>query len=146
MVGDVKQSIYKFRNANLYIFKNKYDNYANLDGGIKIDLNKNFRSREEVISGINLIFDYIMNDNMGGASYKKEHRMIFGNLTYNAFKAKQNNSLEIYNYNEDKKFSKEETEIFIIANDILNKIKNNYQVYDKNKKELRSVDYSDFVI
>ena len=83
---------------------------------------------------------------MGGASYKKEHRMIFGNLTYNAFKAKQNNSLEIYNYNEDKKFSKEETEIFIIANDILNKIKNNYQVYDKNKKELRSVDYSDFVI
>lgn len=146
MVGDVKQSIYKFRNANLYIFKNKYDNYANLNGGIKIDLNKNFRSREEVISGINLIFDYIMNDNMGGASYKKEHRMIFGNLTYNAFKPKQNNSLEIYNYNADKRFSKEETEIFIIANDIINKIKNNYQVYDKNKKELRSVNYSDFVI
>ena len=72
--------------------------------------------------------------------------MIFGNLTYNAFKPKQNNSLEIYNYNADKRFSKEETEIFIIANDIINKIKNNYQVYDKNKKELRSVNYSDFVI
>ena len=45
MVGDIKQSIYRFRNANPYIFKNKYDTYSNNIGGIKIDLNKNFRSR-----------------------------------------------------------------------------------------------------
>ena len=38
MVGDIKQSIYRFRNANPYIFKNKYDKYSKLDGGIKIDL------------------------------------------------------------------------------------------------------------
>ena len=53
MVGDIKQSIYRFRNANPYIFKNKYDTYSSNNGGIKIDLNKNFRSREEVINNIN---------------------------------------------------------------------------------------------
>ena len=55
MVGDIKQSIYRFRNANPYIFKNKYDRYKNNDNGFKIDLNKNFRSRNEVINNINLI-------------------------------------------------------------------------------------------
>ena len=46
MVGDIKQSIYRFRNANPYIFKNKYDSYRDTDLGIKIDLLKNFRSEE----------------------------------------------------------------------------------------------------
>ena len=46
MVGDIKQSIYRFRNANPYIFKNKYDMYSKRNNGIKIDLLKNFRSRE----------------------------------------------------------------------------------------------------
>ena len=42
MVGDIKQSIYRFRNANPYIFKNKYDTYRDTDVGEKIDLLKNF--------------------------------------------------------------------------------------------------------
>ena len=60
MVGDVKQSIYRFRNANPYIFKDKYDRYSNNVGGKKIDLVKNFRSRKEVLEDINHIFDFIM--------------------------------------------------------------------------------------
>ena len=44
MVGDIKQSIYRFRNANPSIFKEKYDLYTLQEEGIKIDLNKNFRS------------------------------------------------------------------------------------------------------
>ena len=60
MVGDIKQSIYRFRNANPYIFQNKYDSYSNLDGGIKIDLLKNFRSRSETLFNINEIFNLIM--------------------------------------------------------------------------------------
>jgi ATP-dependent helicase/nuclease subunit A len=56
MVGDIKQSIYRFRNANPYLFQSKYDNYANNNGGIKIDLTNNFRSRQEVVSDINTIF------------------------------------------------------------------------------------------
>ena len=75
MVGDIKQSIYRFRNANPYLFKNKYDRYSKNDGGFKIDLTSNFRSREEVIKNINLIFSSIMTDNLGGASYKESHIM-----------------------------------------------------------------------
>ncbi|MGN0992634.1 MAG: UvrD-helicase domain-containing protein, partial [Bacilli bacterium] len=67
MVGDIKQSIYRFRNANPMIFKNKYDLYSKEEGGVKIDLLKNFRSREEVLSDINIIFNKIMDDFLGGA-------------------------------------------------------------------------------
>ena len=45
-------------------------------------LYKNFRSREEVISNINLMFDRIMDDEIGGADYKASHRMVFGNTSY----------------------------------------------------------------
>src|SRR5574344_1530118 len=78
MVGDIKQSIYRFRNANPDIFRNKYNNYKNNNGGIKIDLNKNFRSRNEVLNSINEIFNHIMDDTIGNANYKKEHQLIFG--------------------------------------------------------------------
>ena len=99
MVGDVKQSIYRFRNANPYIFKNKYDKYSMKDDGIKIDLVKNFRSRDEVLSNINLIFDFLMNDDYGGANYKESHRMVFGNKTYSEEgMTEQNYNLDIYTY------------------------------------------------
>ena len=52
MVGDVKQSIYRFRNARSDIFTDKYNRYKEHKGGIAIDLNKNFRSRREVIDDI----------------------------------------------------------------------------------------------
>jgi len=149
MVGDIKQSIYRFRNANPYIFKNKYDTYTNGDVGIKIDLNKNFRSRKEVLDNINIIFNLIMDDLIGGAEYKVSHQMVFGNSTYeNEGKTSQNNNIEFYNYEFDKTkgYTKEETEIFIIANDIKNKIKNKYQIFDKDTLEIRDAKYSDFVI
>ena len=149
MVGDVKQSIYRFRNANPYIFKNKYDNYSNNNGGIKIDLNKNFRSREESLNNINTLFNLIMDSNIGGADYKLSHQMTFGNLAYiNEGKTDQNNNFEIYNYDFDKEkgFTREETEIFIIANDIKDKINNKYKIYDKDNNTLRECTYSDFVI
>lgn len=147
MVGDIKQSIYRFRNANPYIFKNKYDNYSQNNGGIKIDLNKNYRSREEVISNINLMFDRIMDDQIGGASYQTSHQMIFGNLMYTGKGDNgQNNNFEVYNYLNDTNFKKEEIEAFIIAEDIQNKINNNYQAFGKEEKANRQIKYSDFVI
>lgn len=149
MVGDIKQSIYRFRNANPYIFKNKYDNYSLNNGGYKIDLNKNFRSRKETLDDINVIFNIVMDDFIGGADYKSSHQMIFGNNLYleNDMDS-QNNNLEIYNYEYDKDFgySKEEIECFAVANDIKNKIKNNYMIFDKDTSKLRNIRYSDFVI
>ena len=149
MVGDIKQSIYRFRNANPYIFKNKYDNYSENLGGLKIDLNKNFRSRKEVLNNINCIFEKIMDDYIGGADYKASHKMIFGNTAYdNEGRLKENSNLQIYNYNYDKSsiYSKEEIEAFIIANDIKNKIESKYKVFDKDNLVIRNVKYSDFVI
>ena len=146
VVGDIKQSIYKFRNANPYIFKNKYDSYSRKENGIKIDLNKNFRSREEVINNINLLFDRIMDDDIGGASYQKSHQMIFGNTSYNSVgKSNQNNDFEVYSYLNDTNYKKEEIEAFIIAKDIINKVNNGYMIFDK-KGILRRIKYSDFVI
>ena len=149
MVGDIKQSIYRFRNANPYIFKNKYDNYMDNCGGIKIDLTKNFRSREEVLKNINDIFRIIMDDDIGGANYKESHEMVFGNNTYNEEgKLNQNNNFEIYNYEYNSKdlYKKEEIEAFIIANDIKKKIENSYKIFDKDTLEIRDASYNDFVI
>lgn len=148
MVGDIKQSIYRFRNANPLIFKDKYDNYSRGNNGFKIDLTKNFRSREEVLSDINKIFDKIMDDALGGADYSASHRMIFGLQDY----TKENDStisnyLNFYNYSlEDKTFSNDEVEAFIIARDIKKKISSGYKVFDKNTQSLRDASYDDFCI
>ena len=144
MVGDIKQSIYRFRNANPDIFKIKYDAYKEGNNGFKIDLNKNFRSRGEVLDSINQIFNHIMDDNIGNANYIKEHQLIFGNNTFiEEGNNNYNNNLEIYNYLPDPNFTKEEMEAFIIANDIKKKVTSNYEVFDKN---LRPCKYSDFCI
>jgi len=150
MVGDIKQSIYRFRNANPYIFKSKYDKYAKNDGGLKIDLVKNFRSREEVLSNINEIFNYIMDNSIGGAEYHESHRMVFGNTSYiEEGKTKQDYNMEILEYpfnSKESNYTKEEIEIFTIANDIEEKINSKYQVFDKDDKILRDITYNDFVI
>ena len=148
MVGDIKQSIYRFRNANPYIFKNKYDTYATSDIDKKIDLNKNFRSRSEVLDNINIIFNLIMDDEIGGADYLTSHQMIFGNKAYLKENVGNNNDMEIYNYvfNKELGFSKEEIETFIIAKDIKEKYESKYQVFDKDTGILRNISYSDFSI
>lgn len=144
MVGDIKQSIYRFRNANPDIFKIKYDAYKEGINGFKIDLNKNFRSRGEVLDSINQIFNHIMDNDIGNANYQKEHQLIFGN---NIFIEKgnnnYNNNLEIYYYEPNQTNTKEEIEAFIIANDIKKKVNSNYEVLDN---ELRPCKYSDFCI
>jgi len=147
MVGDIKQSIYRFNNANPYIFKTKYDNYSKSIGGAKIDLLKNFRSRKEVLYNINEIFDLVMDDVIGGAEYHESHRMIPGNESYNTEgKTNQNYNLRILEYEmpEESNYSKEEIEVFTIANDIENKINNKYQIFKNG--QLVDATYNDFVI
>ena len=61
MVGDIKQSIYKFRLAEPEIFRRKYEDYgADMNTSVKIDLNRNFRSKAPIIDEINLIFEELM--------------------------------------------------------------------------------------
>ena len=148
MVGDVKQSIYGFRNANPSIFMEKYETYQKQGPGIKIDLMKNFRSRREVLNCINLIFEQIMNLSIGGADYTNGHEMIFGNEMYESEgKTEDNYSLEVLEYPYQKgEYKKEEIEAFLIASDIQKKIKTKYQVIDKETSKLRPVTYQDFAI
>lgn len=148
MVGDVKQSIYRFRNANPYIFQEKYNRYSQNNGGMKIDLLKNFRSRSETLFNINEIFNLIMDDEIGNAEYLKEHNMIYGNTTYDNEDTKANNYLEIYNYDNesDLAYTDYEKELFIVGEDINKKIKDKYQVFDKKTGKLRDIRYSDICI
>jgi len=149
MVGDIKQSIYRFRHANPYIFRDKYDNYSKGLGGIKIDLLKNFRSRGEVLNNINLIFNLIMDNEVGDAEYKESHQMNFGNTNYiENCKTNQNNDMEVLTYNpkEISDYSNDEVEAFTTAYDIKEKVKNKYLVVDKETSTLRECRYSDFAI
>ncbi len=147
MVGDIKQSIYRFRHTNPKLFKTKYESYSKNNGGYKIDLNKNFRSRKEVLENINEMFNQIMDSNIGGADYIKSHQMIFGNTAYNEIN-QENYNMEILNYQkpEEKNFSKDEIEIFAIANDIKNKIKKKFQIMDKETNQKKNLEYKDCAI
>lgn len=91
MVGDIKQSIYKFRQAMPEIFNNKYITYDLIDNahdipvdkdGIKIILAKNFRSRKNVLDSINYIFSQIMSNEIGDSDYLENEKLQFGNLSY----------------------------------------------------------------
>ena len=73
MVGDVKQSIYRFRLSRPELFMEKYDSYSSEDSEMqKIDLHKNFRSRPEVLDGVNYIFRQIMRRDLGGIVYDEQ--------------------------------------------------------------------------
>lgn len=147
MVGDVKQSIYRFRNANPYIFKNKYEMYQENKNGIKIDLVKNFRSRKEVLENINLVFTKIMDNHLGGADYQISHQMHFGNTAYEqeGF-TEQEYNMDLIEYEKKDDFSLEEIEIFAIGKDIKQKIEEKYQIFDNGTKTLHNATYSDFTI
>ena len=149
MVGDIKQSIYRFRYANPYIFKQKYIDYENNIGGIKIDLLENFRSRSEVLDNINTLFSELMTNEFGDADYSATHQMIWGQKDYQKFKDKNinyNQNYLVYEVCEDKTYTKAEIEIFTIAEKIIELMNNNTEVYDKETKTLRKLKYSDIAI
>lgn len=88
MVGDVKQSIYKFRLAMPELFMEKYKTYSTkdtLDSGEinlyqRIDLDKNFRSRKVVLDSVNAIFEQIMTESVGGIAYDAAASLKYGEL------------------------------------------------------------------
>ena len=79
MVGDVKQSIYRFRLARPELFMEKYHSYSLEDAKEqRVDLYKNFRSRREVLSSVNYIFRQIMGKDLGGITYDDENALYTG--------------------------------------------------------------------
>lgn len=94
MVGDVKQSIYKFRLAEPEIFINKYELYKKEDNSINkiVDLNQNFRSKKSVINGVNQIFSEIMTKSITGLEYD-DRAALYQGLVY---ETKYDKDVEMY--------------------------------------------------
>ena len=83
MVGDVKQSIYKFRLARPELFLEKYDTYQETGDLCRIDLAKNFRSRIQVVDAVNGVFSRIMSREIGGIAYD-DKAALYPGATYPA--------------------------------------------------------------
>lgn len=78
-VGDVKQSIYRFRQARPDLFMKKFEAYGAREGGTRIDLYQNFRSRPEIIAVVNAIFKRVMRKEVGGIVYDETVALAGGN-------------------------------------------------------------------
>ena len=126
VVGDIKQSIYRFRYANPDIFKKKYEDYSNNVGGKKIDLTNNFRSRFEVLRDINLFFNKTMSASVGGADYTRGHQLIAGNLSY---LKDDKYTCEILSYDKQKGIDSAYIEAQLIADDIKSRV-NTFKLKD----------------
>ena len=120
VVGDIKQSIYRFRYANPDIFKKKYEDYSKGIGGKKIDLTNNFRSRFEVLRDINLFFNKTMSSSVGGADYTNGHQLVAGNLSY---LKDEKYKCEILSYEKQKGLDSAYIEAQLIADDIKERVK-----------------------
>ena len=80
MVGDIKQSIYRFRQADPQIFNEKFQRYAqNPQEGKLILLKENFRSSSEVLSATNHVFERLMDQEVGEINYDSMHQLVFAN-------------------------------------------------------------------
>ena len=176
MVGDVKQSIYKFRQAMPELFKEKYVTYnvdpkENEDRLIK--LYANFRSRKNVLDFSNILFENIMTDELGDVDYDESEYLNPGNKDFIEIDS-QDNKIEvdiidlkekeddIYKdeYSEDNDESDDEkdedldlkdledieVEAKFVAERIDKLVRSKYQIFDKDKKVMRDIKYSDIVI
>ena len=111
MVGDAKQSIYRFRLAEPTLFQSKQQNFSIMEGNLnrKIDLTKNFRSRVEVINGVNFIFRQIMTPYIGEMEYTTEAELVYG-ADYLEDKPEQDRSVELLLINRDEEVSNDATD------------------------------------
>ncbi len=144
MVGDVKQSIYKFRLARPELFLEKYETYREHGDFRKIVLSKNFRSREQVLTFVNRIFEGIMNAECGGIVYDDQAALYLG-ATYLAGESCDSEVILVEKPGEAWEYDAAQTEALAIANRIRELMKN-YQVTDKETKKPRPAKYSDIVL
>ena len=99
MVGDIKQSIYRFRQADPQIFNEKFHRFAQDDKeGQLILLKENFRSSSEVLDATNDVFKHLMDDEVGEISYDGMHQLVFGNTD---IQANPENKAEVLLYDKD---------------------------------------------
>ena len=149
MVGDVKQSIYRFRSAEPKLFLKKYNTFSeNGKEDQKIMLGNNFRSRPEVIDSANYIFKQLMKKEIGGINYADNEELVQGaeNYTPDVNKGENDNKTEFITVaSNDKGFKTAEAEL--IAKRILKLMdeKDGLKITDESENK-RSLKYKDIVI
>ncbi|MDI3528399.1 MAG: ATP-dependent helicase/nuclease subunit [Thermoanaerobacter sp.] len=170
MVGDVKQSIYRFRQANPYIFFEKYNTYSSKeeDKNKKILLYKNFRSRSQIIDAVNFIFKKIMSKNVGEIDYTDEEKLNYGadfgtpplgaivggpveiHLIEKNDEIPEEEEVEAYEEEEEEVIDNIQGEARVVSQRIKELVNQSergiFMVYDKNLKNYRPVEYRDIVI
>ena len=163
MVGDVKQSIYGFRDAKPELFTSKYETYPDADEveedkKCKIVLANNFRSRSEVIDSVNIVFESLMSIKYGGARYTEKEKLTFGGL-YDKVSEGQDYTTELNIIQNtdvqeietemeeliDSKNTALEVETYAVADKIKSMV-GSYEIYDTKSKTFRKCKYSDIVI
>ncbi len=150
VVGDMKQSIYRFRNSDPLIFRERDEDYMhNPDHGSRIVLSKNFRSRKSVLDSINLLFSKIMTYRVGEVDYTDEQALHFGNEAFIKECSGNDYSSELHvieggGDGEEILLSDEETEAELVASKIREMLDSGWQVTENGST--RPVRESDFVI
>ncbi|MGL4694446.1 helicase-exonuclease AddAB subunit AddA [Enterococcus larvae] len=158
MVGDVKQSIYSFRLADPSLFIEKYTRYGRQEDGKRIVLAENFRSRGAVLDFTNLVFEQLMDEQVGQIPYDKDAQLVNG---FQQFLEGADYTTEIMIYEKKKTAEstdileletelqiedKTEGEIHMTALKIRELIDQGFLIYDKKLKENRPVRYQDIVL
>ena len=171
MVGDVKQSIYKFRQARPELFLEKYEKYnlktEDIHIGQKIQLFKNFRSRQNILDVTNMIFENIMSKQLGDILYDEAEFLNLGadyknpstDITNFAGKAELNiidlkepeiNVFKDDDDSENNTNTERIEDVVLEARFVANKVKtllnSDYMVFDKHTKDYRHITYKDIVI
>ncbi len=160
MVGDVKQSIYKFRLARPELFLKKYESYPREDGLYQtIELHQNFRSRDSVLSGINEVFYQIMTKGLGGILYTEDAALHAG-AVFEPTEETVGGKLELHMVNTGggllkqleadpaDDYTSREMEAKLIAarmKELINP-ETGLKVWDKKEKRYRTACYGDMVI
>ncbi|WP_129598190.1 helicase-exonuclease AddAB subunit AddA [Anaerophilus nitritogenes] len=150
MVGDVKQSIYRFRLADPSLFIEKYETFQKDKDAQnrRIDLSKNFRSKEEVIHGVNFIFKNIMTKELGEIDYDEDSYLYYGGenqslddmeIEFCCIEKKEDRTDEELEELEDM-----EVEARTIAKKIKELLKK--EIYDSKLQDFREINYKDMVI
>ncbi len=158
-VGDVKQSIYAFRQASPELFIEKLNTYptdskeAEKTGSIRIDLDNNFRSRGQVLEFCNYIFKPLMQEDMGGVSYDERAALKVGDKTFKGDEKDYQSEILIANQNSEEMAelgidNKDTLEALVVAKRIKELIRDRFQVSYKQdgERKLRPMKYSDVVI
>ena len=165
-VGDAKQSIYRFRNSNVALFKKRQSDYMDGNGHEVIAMNKNYRSGPGLLKDINFLFTHAMTLEQGGIDYSSRLERLEYDTNVNLYH-KDFDHFGIYRMmppadphlsmgHKDgglsftsrarKAIVAKEAEAYTILNDIKKKIASGYLVYDRNGDQVRPCRYDDFAI